>query len=78
MFWHKHRWKATGVHHMYEVRPYLPDIKKPVTEVLMVCDCRVLKTILLTGHWTLEQLQPAQPAAREIDREFLRRMGVKS
>jgi hypothetical protein len=77
MFWHKHRWVATGAYPML-MHTILAgqQITHPITEVLLVCDCGHLKTVTLDGTWALEQLQPA-PSKAEADDEFFRKLGVK-
>jgi hypothetical protein len=76
MFWHRHKWKVTGAQLLYRFYGEERDIRCPITEVLLVCDCAGVKTETLEGHWTLEQLQPASGKA-EADKEYFRKMGVK-
>lgn len=75
-FWHKHRWKVNGAQPMFGTNHYYPEIRKPITEVLLVCSCEQVKTICLDGHWTLEELKP-KPTEKEADREFFKKLGVK-
>jgi hypothetical protein len=74
MFWHKHKWKVTGAHQLYRG---VPEGRCPCTEVLMVCECGVVETRCLDGHWTLQQLQPSTAPTAQADREFFRKLGVK-
>lgn len=74
-WFHRHRWVATGVTHLYTVHRLHPEHRCPVTEVLRVCDCGEVQTICLEGSWELEQLQPK--AGPVTDDEFFRKLGVK-
>ena len=78
MLWHRHKWKVTGAVLMERTvrHSILGEMSSPITEVLQVCDCGMVRTITLDGHWTLEQLLP-RPAQAEADKDFFRKLGVK-
>jgi hypothetical protein len=75
MFWHRHKWKITGVCLMKR-STCIVGLFTPMTEVLRVCDCGEASTFVLDGHWELEQLQP-HPAGAAADAEFFKKLGVK-
>jgi hypothetical protein len=74
-WFHQHRWRITGVHHLQRHFMNWPGMVMPITEVLRVCECGEVSTTTLEGTWTLEQLQ-MKVAAK--DAEFLHNLGVKS
>ena len=71
--WHRHKWKVRAVSLMFEVNNQFPNVRKPVTEVLMVCeDCGSPETKCLDGHWRLGDLLQTK-----LDKDFFGELGVK-
>ncbi len=60
---HRHHWVAVAAQKLYykTARFGVPieGTESPITEVLLKCECGDVRTKMVDGHWTIEDINPS-------------------